>query len=535
MKLNHLLTAAAIAAMALTSCEKQESLATSITVDPATISASMDEHSEFVTLTTDGSWTASSSDKTAVLAIKPSSGGAVKGQKVEIMLSKNTGVDRTITIDFGSSKLSKKSVVINQAGEKGADDIETISCADFISKADTKTDYRLVGEITSAINEEYCSFDMNDGTATVVVWTVNNKDEWKNVVKKGGTVTVHGKYQLYTDKNGNSKHEMVDAYIDKFEPRHVETVTVEGLVMAVSAKSFVLSTAAGIEYVYADALPGVKVGDMVRVEAEAGEYNGLPQYENPKTTIVSMDNAVSYPDPAVLDAAALDSYNTSYGFVKFSGSLVKSGNYVNIDVDGATRKGSISYPVEDYADMNGRKVDLTGYFVGISGNIYFNIVIVSIELSADQPDLTLAHPLTSGVTWTLGNKAYDKNSSGNNAQTATVNATSVDNLLKLGTTSAAGDATLHLPAGATKLGFYSVGFSKDQTDGKDPVKITVTVEGVQSQIQVARYVATGNPPYSLTLYDESDYYEISFDTLAAATDVKIEASGRCVIIGINAE
>lgn len=530
MKLNHLLTAAAIAAMALTSCEKQESLATSITVDPVSINASADEHSEFVTLTTDGTWTASSSDKTAVLAIKPSSGGAVKGQKVEIMLSKNTGADRTVTVSFGSSKLNSKTVTIKQEGN-----IEQITCAEFISRADETKDYRLVGEITSAINEEYCSFDMNDGTATVVVWTVNNKEDWKTVVKKGGTVTVRGKYKAYTDKNGNVKHEMVDAYIEKFEPRQVETVTVEGLVMAVSAKSFVLSTAAGIEYVYADALPGVKVGDMVRVEAEAGEYNGLPQYENPTTTIVSKDNAVSYPDPAVLDAAALDAYNTAYGFVKFSGSLVKSGNYVNIDVEGATRKGSISYPVEDYADMNGRKVDLTGYFVGISGNIYFNIVIVSIELSADQPDLTLAHPLTSGVTWTLGNNAYDKTSTGNNAQTATVNATSVDNLLKLGTAKANGDATLHLPAGVAKLGFYSVGFSRDKTDGKDPVKITVTVEGAQSQIQVARYVATGNPPYSLTLSDESDYYEISFDALAAATDVKIEASGRCVIIGINAE
>jgi len=58
---------------------------------------------------------------------------------------------------------------------------------------------------------------MNDGTATVVVWTVNNKDEWKDKVKKDGTVTVRGKYLLYTDKSGNQKHEMVDAYIEKFE------------------------------------------------------------------------------------------------------------------------------------------------------------------------------------------------------------------------------------------------------------------------------------------------------------------------------
>lgn len=96
-------------------------------------------------------------------------------------------------------------------------EVQQITCAEFIQKADQNTVYRLVGEVTSDVNTSYCSFDMNDGTATVVVWTVNNKDEWKDVVKKGGTVTVRGKYQPYTDKNGNLKHEMVDAYIEDFK------------------------------------------------------------------------------------------------------------------------------------------------------------------------------------------------------------------------------------------------------------------------------------------------------------------------------
>lgn len=94
--------------------------------------------------------------------------------------------------------------------------VEQITCAQFIEKADPNTTYRLVGKVTSSVNTTYCSFDMNDGTATVVVWTVNNKDEWKDKVKKDGTVTVRGKYLKY-EKDGNVKHEMVDAYIEKFE------------------------------------------------------------------------------------------------------------------------------------------------------------------------------------------------------------------------------------------------------------------------------------------------------------------------------
>ena len=94
--------------------------------------------------------------------------------------------------------------------------VQKITCAEFIEKADPNTTYRLVGEVTSSVNTTYCSFDMNDGTATVVVWTVNNKDEWKDKVKKGGTVTVRGKYLKY-EQNGTVKHEMVDAYIEDFQ------------------------------------------------------------------------------------------------------------------------------------------------------------------------------------------------------------------------------------------------------------------------------------------------------------------------------
>lgn len=90
--------------------------------------------------------------------------------------------------------------------------VEQITCAEFIAKADENTTYRLKGTVASAVNATYCSFDLNDGTGTVVVWSVNNKDEWKDKIKQYGTVTVRGKYTLYN----NTTVEMVDAYIEDF-------------------------------------------------------------------------------------------------------------------------------------------------------------------------------------------------------------------------------------------------------------------------------------------------------------------------------
>lgn len=120
--------------------------------------------------------------------------------------------------------------------------VEQITCAQFIEKADPNTTYRLVGKVTSSVNTTYCSFDMNDGTGTVVVWTVNNKAEWASKVKMGGTVTVRGKYYKY-EKDGTVKHEMIDAYIEDFkegeapDPSDIKNVTVAEFLAAEAGTS----------------------------------------------------------------------------------------------------------------------------------------------------------------------------------------------------------------------------------------------------------------------------------------------------------
>ena len=48
-------------------------------------------------------------------------------------------------------------------------------------------------------------------------------------------------------------------------------------------------------------------------------------------------------------------------------------------------------------------------------------------------------------------------------------------------------------------------------------------------------IASGNPPYTLTLNDEQDYYTVSFDTTTAETDLVITAGGRMLFIGLTAE
>lgn len=136
-----------------------------------------------------------------------------------------------------------------------------------------------------------------------------------------------------------------------------------------------------------------------------------------------------------------------------------------------------------------------------------------------------------GITWTLGEKAYD-NTSGTNAQTGTINGVQVNNMLKLGTSSLVGDATLNVPAGTAKLGFYCIAWKGK----KASLKFSVNGTEITTITPAANAGATGNPPYTITLAD-SDYYEVTMPSAAAAS-VKVEtldnANGRAIIIGLKA-
>lgn len=137
------------------------------------------------------------------------------------------------------------------------------------------------------------------------------------------------------------------------------------------------------------------------------------------------------------------------------------------------------------------------------------------------------------ITWTLGSSAYDNTLTGNNKQTATVNGEQVNNLLKLGTGSKVGDATLHIPAGTAKIGFYCVAWKEKTAQ----VKFSVGGTELATIVPAANAGATGNAPYTSITVSSSDYYEVEMHSTAAC-DVKVEtldsANGRVLFIGLKA-
>ncbi len=114
------------------------------------------------------------------------------------------------------------SKLVSVNGETKAPEIDyskfpMTTVAAFIEKAATGEYYRLKGKV-SRFNSEYCSFDLEDESGKIYVYSVTNKDEWKSKISNGGTVELAGLYTLYTNKNtGATQHEVVNAQILSFE------------------------------------------------------------------------------------------------------------------------------------------------------------------------------------------------------------------------------------------------------------------------------------------------------------------------------
>lgn len=110
--------------------------------------------------------------------------------------------------------------------------LETISCAEFISKASKTTYYKLTGVVTSVsnYNGRYYFFISDDGGAHEVEVYTASDDNTKpfSEVEKGATVTVSGVYEYYKNASGKEFHEMIDAVIEEYKaPEKVDRTNLE--------------------------------------------------------------------------------------------------------------------------------------------------------------------------------------------------------------------------------------------------------------------------------------------------------------------
>ena len=307
------------------------------------------------------------------------------------------------------------------------------------------------------------------------------------------------------------------------------------LVTGVTTQSYVITDETGSILVFVKADPKVKVGDKVNVAGTTGEHNGLIQIATPTTTVVSSNNAVTYPTPLEFTEANLADTPKKVTYVSFTGNVKKNNKYYNIYIGSVTDKDlSLSYypgNMDEFVDCD---IKVKGWYVG--GGTHYQIVATDVEkvettgpkfsvsttaLTAKAGDTSASFDVKGNVKWTVSsdNAAYTVSpASGDGAGTVTVkfaaNETEKDVTVKLTVSTTADVATKSYTVVLTHQGTATV-----EADYSSNVKWTgvtnayptdqATVNGGEKKFTVLK-LGKGSAVGSATMVIPAGTKKISF-------------------------
>ena len=215
------------------------------------------------------------------------------------------------------------------------------------------------------------------------------EEEGQKIVCTFGTDSVTNKFGTFVKDNGQQTSTFKTlAQVKAGETG--STYKVKAVVVATSNVSFLLQDESGLMLAYLGTkyAKDLAVGDEVELEGATTTYSGTVQFGDASTYTKVGTKSVNYPQARVLDSEAVASLATQSApvieFVKLNGKLAVSGNYINIEVEGTTVKGSLATSI-DVSEFNGKKVIISGYYLyNTSNGRFVNIIATNIELDPDQ-------------------------------------------------------------------------------------------------------------------------------------------------------
>lgn len=318
------------------------------------------------------------------------------------------------------------------------------------------------------------TFTVPDGTSALYLYFMSTKasvycfdDLTLSISEKAGTVIDFSKGVDLGTGGGDNPGPATEMKISEVLSSPSGTAAiVTGTVAATYQRGFVITDGTDYLLVYDGTKCAAKEKDNVKVSGTASEYGGLIQLASPEVTVVSSGNALTLPSPKVLDAAAFDAYSSSkIEYISYEGTLSVSGNYVNVEVAGATKHtGSLAYINDSFnaKSFDGAVVKVTGFYVGLaSNNKYVNTMVTDLvpgasdyltvsttTLSAAADATTATFDVKANVAWTItsDNSAYTvEPASGDKNATVTVkfaaNTAETDKVVKLTVSTTADVAT----------------------------------------------------------------------------------------------
>ena len=157
-----------------------------------------------------------------LVADKMNGKGSADEQKLTLSISPNPEGNREVSFTIYASPLAKKTVTVQQTGEKG-DGVADITIAEFLELKSTTQSYRLGGVIGDiARSTSYYGFTLKDETGEVSCPFPANWDSYSAALHTGDRVIVEGVYSYYESKN---QDQVKNANILSHTPADASSVT----------------------------------------------------------------------------------------------------------------------------------------------------------------------------------------------------------------------------------------------------------------------------------------------------------------------
>lgn len=134
------------------------------------------------------------------------------------------------------------------------------------------------------------------------------------------------------------------------------------------------------------------VGDIVTVSGKTESRNGLLQFGKGCSFTKTGHQDITQPQPAAFSATEIEAYmkNPEVKYVTYKGTVLVSGSYVNVEIDGTSVQGSLDYMSDDFKEKyNSHNVTITGWLFG-SYKTYMYTIPVEVkdegEFEEEVPD-----------------------------------------------------------------------------------------------------------------------------------------------------
>ena len=314
---------------------------------------------------------------------------------------------------------------------------------------------------------------------------------------------------------------------------------VKGTIVAKSQRGFIVGDGTGYVYYYnTNYTQGdYAIGDKVKLDGSVVAYGGVYEFNNSTTVTAATESNYVAENPTVLTGQEMDTRVASSAaslssYVQYEGTLSVSGTYYNItSIDGAqTAKGSISFPLNtSFTSLNGKKVKVTGYYVGVSSSQYYNTMIGSIEEVVVTVPTIYANPASvSGLDYVEGGSCTAKtfSVSGENL-TADITATlsGSDFEMSLDGTNFTNSLTLAPASGAVAATNISVRLKDGKAIGEYTGTITLSSTGATTvTVSLSGSVTAPEAP-NVT-------WNLSIDETATATEDEMTWTSNYVTMGV---